>query len=273
MCRWIAYSGTPIYLHEALFEPEHSLIDQSLRAKSSETTTNGDGFGIGWYNDREFPGIFKDVRPAWNDSNLQALSQQIKASLFMAHIRAATVGAVQRSNCHPFCHENWLFVHNGAIEGYERIRRDLMFAIAPELFNAVEGTTDSEIMFYLALTFGMQSDVASGIARMAGYVEMLGEEHGIENPLQMTLGISDGESLYAFRYSSARDSRSLFNSTDVEALEDITPEADRVSAKTCAIVSEPLTSLADDWREVPESSFVTIAKGKVHHEFFEPRRP
>jgi glutamine amidotransferase len=69
MCRWIAYSGTPIYLHAALFEPEHSLIVQSLRAKSSETTTNGDGFGIGWYNDREFPGVFKDVRPAWNDSN------------------------------------------------------------------------------------------------------------------------------------------------------------------------------------------------------------
>ena len=76
MCRWIAYSGTPIYLHAALFEPEHSLIVQSLRAKSSETTTNGDGFGIGWYNDREFPGVFKDVRPAWNDSNLLALSQQ-----------------------------------------------------------------------------------------------------------------------------------------------------------------------------------------------------
>jgi glutamine amidotransferase len=244
MCRWIAYSGTPIYLHAALFEPEHSLIVQSLRAKSSETTTNGDGFGIGWYNDREFPGVFKDVRPAWNDSNLLALSQQIKASLFVAHIRAATVGAVQRSNCHPFRHDNWLFVQ-----------------------------TDSEVMFYLALTFGMAGDVASGIARMAGFVEMLGEQHGIENPLQMSLGISDGENLYAVRYSSARESRSLFHSTDIEALQDVTPEADRVSRKTYAVVSEPLTSLADAWQEVPESSFVTIAKGKVHHEYFEPRRP
>jgi glutamine amidotransferase len=273
MCRWIAYSGTPIYLHEALFEPEHSLIDQSLRARSSETTTNGDGFGIGWYDDREFPGVFKDVRPAWNDGNLQALSQQIKASLFMAHIRAATVGAVQRSNCHPFSHENWLFVHNGAIEGYELLRRELMFAIAPELFNSVEGTTDSEIMFYLALTFGMTGDVASGLARMAGFIEAAAEKHGIENPLQMSLGISDGKDLYAVRYSSARRSRSLFHSTDVEALEDITPEADRVSSKTHAIVSEPLTSLADAWQEVPESSFVTIANGKVRHAFFEPRRP
>ena len=89
----------------------------------------------------------------------------------------------------------------------------------------------------------------------------------------MSLGISDGKNLYAVRYSTARRSRSLFHSTDVEALEDITPEADRVSSRTCAIVSEPLTSLADAWQEVPESSFVTIANGKVHHEYFEPRRP
>jgi predicted glutamine amidotransferase len=273
MCRWIAYSGTPIYLHEALFEPEHSLIDQSLRAKSSETTTNGDGFGVGWYDERKFPGVFKDVRPAWNDGNLQALSQQIRAPLFMAHIRAATVGAVQRSNCHPFSHENWLFVHNGAIEGYELLRRELLFAISPELFNSIEGTTDSEVMFYLALTFGMAGDVASGLARMAGFIEAAGERHGIENPLQMSLGISDGENLYAVRYSTARRSRSLYHSTDVEALEDITPEADRVSSKTCAIVSEPLTSLADAWQEVPESSFVTIANGKIQHAVFEPRRP
>ncbi len=273
MCRWIAYSGTPIYLHEALFEPEHSLIDQSLHAKSSETTTNGDGFGIGWYNDREFPGVFKDVRPAWNDNNLRALSQQIKASLFLAHIRAAIVGAIQRSNCHPFSHGKWLFVHNGAIADYEKLRRDLMFAVAPEHFNSIEGTTDSELMFFLALTFGMESDVASGLARMAGFIEMTAAEHGIEHPLQMTLGISDGEHLYAVRYSSARESRSLFHSSDTEALEDITPVANRVSSKTCAIVSEPLTSLADAWQEVPESSFVTITRGEVQHEHFEPRRP
>lgn len=273
MCRWIAYSGTPIYLHEALFEPEHSLIVQSLSAKSSETATNGDGFGIGWYNDREFPGVFKDVRPAWNDSNLLALALQIKASLFVAHIRAATVGAVQRSNCHPFAHGKWLFVHNGAIDGYEKIRRELMFAVAPELFNSIEGTTDSELMFYLALTFGMEGDVASGVARMAGFIESVGERHGIEHPLQMSLGISDGRNLYAVRYSSVGRSRTLFHSKDVEAIQDITPEAERVSPRTCAIVSEPLTGLADAWQEVPEASFLTIARGKVEREEFVPRRP
>ena len=48
MCRWLAYTGNPVYLDELLFEPEHSLIDQSLSASRSKSTTNGDGFGVEW---------------------------------------------------------------------------------------------------------------------------------------------------------------------------------------------------------------------------------
>ena len=102
MCRWLAYSGAPIHLEEAIFRPEHSLIDQSLNARQGETTTNGDGFGIGWYGNRDFPGVYRDIQPAWNDANLQALAAQIESRLFFAHIRAATGTAVQRTNCHPF---------------------------------------------------------------------------------------------------------------------------------------------------------------------------
>ena len=52
MCRWLAYSGAPVYLEELVYKPEHSLIDQSLVARSARTTTNGDGFGIAWYGTR-----------------------------------------------------------------------------------------------------------------------------------------------------------------------------------------------------------------------------
>ena len=57
MCRWLAYSGAPIHLDEVIVDAPHSLIDQSLHARQSATTTNGDGFGIGWYGTREFPGV------------------------------------------------------------------------------------------------------------------------------------------------------------------------------------------------------------------------
>jgi glutamine amidotransferase len=161
MCRWLAYSGGPIFLDEALIKPEHSLIDQSLHSHSGATTTNGDGFGVGWYGKRDIPGVYKDLRPAWNDDNLRSIAGQVESHLFIAHVRATTGTAVQRSNCHPFHYQNWLFVHNGQIREFNTIKRELALAVSPELYGEIIGTTDSEIMFYLALTFGMADDVAS----------------------------------------------------------------------------------------------------------------
>lgn len=274
MCRWLAYSGAPIYLDEALFKAEHSLIDQSLHAAQGETTTNGDGFGIGWYGKQDFPGVYKDVRPAWNDSNLRSLAAQIESPLFLAHVRATTGTGVQRSNCHPFNYENWLFVHNGAISRFESIKRDLLFAVAPELFGEIKGSTDSEIMFYLAMTFGMAEDVYTGIARMTGFVEQIGRSAGIDEPVQMSLGISDGRSLYAFRYSSQGQSRSLFHSASIAAIREMLPEIGRrLSPDARAIVSEPLSNLADAWIAIPESSFVTITAGNVTVRPFTPELP
>ena len=41
--------GAPILLEELLYKPDHSLIDQSLHSRLGVETTNGDGFGVGWY--------------------------------------------------------------------------------------------------------------------------------------------------------------------------------------------------------------------------------
>ncbi len=273
MCRWLAYSGSPILLDEVLFKTEHSLIDQSLRSLDATTTTNGDGFGIGWYGRHEAPGVYKDIRPAWNDGNLQALAAQIESPMFLAHVRATTGSPVQRTNCHPFNHGKWLFVHNGAIKEFRKLHRDLAFAVSPELFPHICGSTDSELMFLLALTFGMEGNVKSGISRMAGFIEHAAARYGIEDPLQMTLGISDGESLFAVRYSTSGDSRSLFHSASRDATMEIAPEAGRFSRNARAIVSEPLSNLEADWIPVPESSFLTITKGDISCEPFTPIAP
>lgn len=273
MCRWLAYSGAPVLLDEVLFKTDHSLIDQSLRAHDSLTTTNGDGFGIGWYGNRELPGVYKDIRPAWNDNNLQALAAQIESPMFLAHVRATTGSPVQRTNCHPFSFEKWLFVHNGAVNNFAKLRRELAFAIAPELFPLIHGSTDSELMFLLALTFGMKRDVCTGISRMAGFIEHTAASYGVDDALQMTLGISNGESLFAVRYSTAGKSRSLFHSANREATMDIAPEAGRFSRDARAIVSEPWSNFDSEWIPVPESTFVTINKGQVRCQPFAPVAP
>jgi len=128
-------------------------------------------------------------------------------------------------------------------------------------------------MFLLALTFGMEADVQTGISRMAGFVEHTAAQHDVEDALQMTLGISDGESLFAVRYSSVGDSRSLFHSASRDATKEIAPEAGRFSRDARAIVSEPLSDLEAEWISVPESTFVTINRGKISCGPFAPIAP
>ena len=84
MCRWLAYSGTPLPLERLLYTPVHSLIDQSLHSKLGVETTNGDGFGVGWYTEDETPGLFKSVEPAWNERNLRELAGHVRSGLVFA---------------------------------------------------------------------------------------------------------------------------------------------------------------------------------------------
>jgi len=264
MCRWLAYSGSPILLEELLYKPAHSLIDQSRHARMGAETTNGDGFGIGWYSTEPTPAMFKGIGPAWSDRNLREISSHVRSQLFFAHIRASTGTAVQETNCHPFRFEQWLWMHNGMISDFHRVKRDLTYAVDPSLYSHIEGSTDSEVMFYLALTFGLQDDAPQAVERMVGLVEEVGRKAGIEHPIQMTVATSDGDRTWAFRYSSQHQSRSLFYTSTVQTLRETYPDnpvLELVSDETRIIVSEPLGDLPGVWNEVPESTYGVIQDG------------
>jgi glutamine amidotransferase len=264
MCRWLAYSGSPIRLEELLVKRERSLIDQSLHARLGATTTNGDGFGVGWYDETGAPRVYRSTRPAWNDANLRELAAGVSSPLFFAHIRASTGTAIQETNTHPFRHGRWLWMHNGLIREFATVRRELVLGVDEALFTSIEGTTDSETMFYLALTFGLEDDPPAAVARMVGLVEETGRKHGVAHPVQMTIATSDGASIWAFRYSSEGDSRSLYVSTRMDALKALYPELDALSAlsdETRVVVSEPLGDLPGAWNEVPESHYGIVRPG------------
>ncbi len=260
-------------MEELILKPEHSLIHQSLASEQGAETTNGDGFGVGWYGDQPEPGVYKSTYPAWNDRNLKELSRHISSHLFLAHVRATTGSPIQQTNCHPFKNGSWLFVHNGLIRGFEHIKRDLVLEIDPDLFFDIEGSTDSELMFYLALTYELHRDPLAAVERMAGFVESAGRRHGVDAPLQMSLGFSDGTRLYAVRYSSERQSRTLYHSTDMEALQHINPDLGQFSSNTRVIVSEPLNDMNGAWAQIPEASAVTVEAGNIEVRPFEPRPP
>jgi predicted glutamine amidotransferase len=276
MCRWLAYSGDPIPIDLLVLRREHSLIDQSLHAREGATTTNGDGFGLGWYSEgSDVPGVYRTVHPAWNDRNLRELAAHVSSRLFFAHIRASTGTAVQETNTHPFRHGRWLFMHNGLVRDFPRVRRDLLLAIDPELVPELEGSSDSEHLFLLALTFGLEDDPVSALERMAGFVEDVGERHGIQDPLQMSVAVTDGVRVVAARYSSEGRSRSLYFSTDARALKAAHPDVAEVQALSNdarAIVSEPLGDLPGAWNAVPESSVAIVQPGEDELRPFTPRR-
>lgn len=272
MCRWLAYSGTAIPLEELLIKRDRSLIDQSLHARQGATTTNGDGFGVGWYEPGEGPRLYRSTHPAWNDRNLRELAAGIRSPLFFAHIRASTGTAIQETNTHPFRYGNRLWMHNGLIREFPRLKRELVLAVDESLYPSIEGTTDSEVMFYLALTFGLEDDPVDAVERTVGFVEETGRKHGVQDPIQMTVATSDGTSIWAFRYSSERDSRTLYFSTRMDTLKAMYPESvlTLLSDETRVIVSEPLGDLPGAWNEVPESSVGIVKPGEDEIRPFAP---
>ncbi len=274
MCRWVAYSGSPVRIEELLYKPKHSLIDQSLHSRLGAETTNGDGFGIGWYGVGDTPGVFHSVEPAWNDRNLRDLAAHVDSPLIFAHIRASSGSPIQQTNCHPFRYGNWLWMHNGLIREFHQVKRDLVFAVDPSLYPSIEGSTDSEVFFFLALTFGLEDDPPAAVERAVGLIEETGRRHGVEHPIQMTVATTDGRRVWAFRYSSEGKSRSLFYSTDVTTLRHQHPDnpvLHDLSAETRLVVSEPLGDLAGAWNEVPESSYGVIEEGRDELHPFTPR--
>jgi glutamine amidotransferase len=276
MCRWLAYTGTPILLEELLFKPTHSLIDQSLHSRLGAETTNGDGFGVGWYGEGTVPGVFKSVEPAWNDRNLRELAGHIRSGFVFAHIRASSGTPVQQTNCHPFRHGSWLWMHNGSIAQFHDVKRELLLAVDPTLYPDLEGSTDSEAFFLLALTLGLRDDPPTAVARAVGLIEDVGRRHGIEQPIQMTVATTDGRTLWAFRYSSEGSSRSLFYSSLAETLRAQYPDnpmLHQLSDETRLVVSEPLGDLVGAWNEVPESSYCVVQEGQDELHPFTPVPP
>ena len=273
MCRWLAYMGSPVLVHDLLYRPEHSLIVQSMHSTLGAEPTNGDGFGLGWYTDRPVPGVFRSAEPAWNDRNLEELAAQITSRCVLAHIRASTGSPVQQTNCHPFRRGRWLWMHNGLIHGFHGIKRELAMAVDPSLFADIEGSTDSELFFYLALSFGLEEDPIGAVGRAVSLIEDVGRRRGEAFPIQMTVATTDGESFFGFRYSSEGRSRSLFHSADVSALRAQYPENPllrELSDNARLVVSEPLGGLRGAWLEVPESTCVVIRDGQQDQVPFRP---
>jgi glutamine amidotransferase len=248
MCRWIAYRGEIIPLERYVIAPSHSLVVQSMKALESTGSTNGDGFGLGWYGEREEPGQYREVRPAWSDDNLRHLCRHIQSTLFFAHVRASTGTPTTRPNCHPFTHGKWMFMHNGQIGDWSLIRRHVEALIPDEFYKSRVGTTDSEAVFLAILGAGADADPVTATLRTLASLTELVRASGTSEPVRFTAALSDGHSLYAFRYANNDTANSLYY---------------REAGGNVVVVSEPLDMERAFWKPVPPSHFIVARGGKA----------
>jgi glutamine amidotransferase len=246
MCRFLAYRGTPAFLDELVCAPRRSLLRQSLHAEEAKVRTHGDGFGLGWYGERETPGRYREAMPAWSDENLQSLCRSVRSPLFFAHVRAATGTPTARANCHPFAYGRWLFMHNGQVDGYPRLRRTLEARLPDALYAARAGATDSELLFLLLLArVEAGRSVLEATADMLAEVSRLMRESSIGGPLRFAAALSDGHTLYAFRAANDGKPPTLYLGERPGGV---------------VVASEPLD---DDgtWQPVPDGHAVVVDDG------------
>jgi glutamine amidotransferase len=245
MCRWIAYRGENIPLEHYVTAPAHSLIEQSIRALEGTVATNGDGFGLGWYGDHPEPGLYREVRPAWSDDNLRYLCRHIHSHLFFAHVRAATNTPTTRPNCHPFASGRFMFMHNGVIGHWPRVRRDVESLIPDHLYPSRIGTTDSEAVFLAIVGAGAAEDpIGATMRTLARITDMVNVG---SQPMRFTSAFSDGENLYAFRYAVNDKSNTLYY---------------RASGSNVVLASEPLDKDRNIWLPVPDNHVLMVRPGR-----------
>ena len=277
MCRWLAYSGSPILMNEVLYGGTNSLVDQSLHSRLGAEPTNGDGFGVGWYGDPPTPRASSTASSrrgttrtcaSWPGTSARRCSSPTSGRRSAALCsRPTATRSATTTGCSCTTATSTSSPRSSATSCSRSTRRCI-----PQ----IQGQADTEILFYLALTLGLEDDPPAAVARAIGLVEDVASRHDVPHPFQGTVATTDGESIWAFRYSSEHKSRSLFYTTDVPTLRKLYPEREDLgefSDDARLIVSEPLGDVAGVWNEVPESSWGVIGPDRVDMQSFEPKAP
>lgn len=271
MCRLMAYKGTPLIIDKLLYQPNNSLITQSINAKEIEEPLNGDGFGIGWYvpDLGNEPATFVSVSPAWSSRNLRNLAPKIKTNCMVAHVRAASVGEVSESNCHPFQYKNFLMAHNGGVENFALLKRKIREPLNNELYNWIKGQTDSEHLFAYFLNHLFKNHpnpngdaVADALNHTFNHVDALMKEVGITEPAYLNMAVTNGQFIVATRYVSdpSLEPLTLYHSEGSRyVVEDgVTRlEAPMDDDNAVLIVSEKLTE-GKEWTLIPNNHLVIV---------------
>ena len=244
MCRHLAYLGPRVSLRTLLMEPEHSLLRQSYAPRHQRHgRVNADGFGVGWYvpEVRVEPARYRKPVPMWNDQTFANLAGTVSSGVIVASVRSASPGLPVNEACTaPYTRDQWLFAHNGCVldwHGPKGAGVELRRRLSDESLAAVEGATDSEVVF--GLVVDAIADGSSGPDAVVSVVDLV---QRVSPGSRLNLVLSDGNAVIA---TACGDT--LFTRSD---------------GGTVVVASEPFD---DDvsWQPVPDGSLVVATQTNI----------
>ncbi len=292
MCRLAVYLGMPIQLADLVTKPKRSILTQSYDARERQPHTvehlkwanlNGDGFGVGWYHrdvqEDSKPCVFTSVLPAWNNKNLARLAEKVASPLIFAHVRAAYPGMpVSEQNCHPFVVGKYMFMHNGNVGDFLKVRRSLLSSLSEPVYNSCQSFhSDSAVCFAVFLNqlrdFETDYSAIELADKMNETIQIVLDAcaaAGCEEHSLLNFVLSDGKTVIATKYSDSGRGASLYMSAGTSfetvnprsGLEDFHIIRSSYRTKFCLVASEPITATCSAWTKVPENTMLIMSREK-----------
>jgi len=171
-----------------------------------QSNDHPDGWGVAFYVDGA-PHVTRSPEFALGDQLFHRLSGVVASETVLAHVRRATQGAKTVLNCHPFQYGRWVFAHNGDIPDFASARAAVLAEVAPKLRRFVLGETDSELAFFLFLTYlsaygplGRRhavDDVAAALKKTVRRLREVCDVRDLERRALLTFIVTDGDTMAA----------------------------------------------------------------------------
>lgn len=232
------------------------------------------GWGIGFYQAGE---VLLRRRPIDEREiiDLAPVLEGVRTDVLIGHVRHPTVGALRTENTHPFRYRQWLFAQTGTIGGFSMLRDRLLESQPEFLRRNVRGDTDSELFFYLFLSFlhdaGHLAEqvvdpehIRAALRASISLVDRLSAEEGFPKNTgdllvtngEYLVGLHRGEEQMAYRVLRGRqDVEELLGDDGMHAA-----RIPNVDTTHFSIVVSGLERVPSGWHTISDRAFMTMTR-------------
>lgn len=270
MCRLYGFRSNTLRKVECeLIHSQNSLLAQSC--SDERGMSNPHGWGLGMYDGSD-PVVVRQPEAACDSESFRWESARVYTCNVLAHVRRATIGNVRFENTHPFVQDHWLFAHNGNLGAFNLIRPRILDGLEPKYKNAIQGDTDSELLFYWLLSLREREHLRpllDVVRRGVKQVIKWSDDEEPEAEVALNIILTDGEESVGLRYGRALwyVERDLVHPCDIcDGAVRHVDENTQSQYRAVVVASERITK-TEEWTQIPEGTLFRIdSEARLHLE-------